>query len=65
MSFLLLAPTSFFLLIINITYALLETFGLINVTLKGELGNYYFYIFIYLYIMPSYEVMQSLLLPNT
>lgn len=35
----LLAPTSFFLLIINITYAFFETFGLVDVMLKGEPGN--------------------------
>ncbi|MEL6598561.1 MAG: ABC transporter permease subunit [Pseudomonadota bacterium] len=35
----LLAPTSFFLLIINITYAFFETFGTIDVMLKGEPGN--------------------------
>ena len=35
----LLAPTSFFLLIINITYAFFETFGVIDVMLKGEPGN--------------------------
>ena len=43
----------FFLLIINITYALLETFGLINVILKGELENYYSYIFIYYAVIRS------------
>ena len=35
----LLAPTSFFLLVINITYAFFETFGVIDVMLKGEPGN--------------------------
>jgi len=35
----LLAPTSFFLLVINITYAFFETFGTIDVMLKGEPGN--------------------------
>jgi len=35
----LLAPTSFFLLIINITYAFFETFGVVDVMLKGEPGN--------------------------
>lgn len=35
----LLAPTGFFLLIINITYALFDTFGVIDVVLKGEPGN--------------------------
>ncbi|WP_039724125.1 MAG: ABC transporter permease subunit [Roseitalea porphyridii] len=35
----LLAPTSFFLMIINITYAFFETFGIIDVMLKGEPGN--------------------------
>lgn len=35
----LLAPTSFFLLVINITYAFFETFGIIDVMLKGEPGN--------------------------
>ncbi|MEM1314847.1 MAG: ABC transporter permease subunit, partial [Pseudomonadota bacterium] len=35
----LLAPTSFFLLVINITYAFFETFGVIDVMLKGEPGG--------------------------
>lgn len=35
----LLAPTSFFLLVINITYAFFETFGVVDVMLKGEPGN--------------------------
>lgn len=35
----LLAPTSFFLLVINITYAFFDTFGVIDVMLKGEPGN--------------------------
>ena len=35
----LLAPTSFFLLLINITYAFFETFGVVDVMLKGEPGN--------------------------
>ena len=35
----LLAPTSFFLLVINITYAFFETFGVLDVMLKGEPGN--------------------------
>ncbi|MBO6723961.1 MAG: ABC transporter permease subunit [Roseitalea sp.] len=35
----LLAPTSFFLMIINITYAFFETFGIVDVMLKGEPGN--------------------------
>ena len=35
----LLAPTSFFLLILNITYALFETFGIIDLMVKGEPGN--------------------------
>ncbi|OKL44360.1 ABC transporter permease subunit [Pseudovibrio exalbescens] len=38
-TFPLLAPTGFFLLIINITYALFETFGIIDLVLKGEPGN--------------------------
>ncbi|QUS56140.1 ABC transporter permease subunit [Pseudovibrio brasiliensis] len=38
-TFPLLAPTSFFLLIINITYALFDTFGIIDLVLKGEPGN--------------------------
>ncbi len=39
MVFPLLAPTSFFLLIINITYAFFETFDVADVMLKGEPGN--------------------------
>jgi sn-glycerol 3-phosphate transport system permease protein len=35
----LLAPTGFFLLIINITYALFDTFGVIDTMVKGEPGN--------------------------
>lgn len=35
----LLAPTGFFLLIINITYSLFDTFGVIDVMVKGEPGN--------------------------
>jgi sn-glycerol 3-phosphate transport system permease protein len=35
----LLAPTSFFLLVINITYAFFETFGIVDIMLKGEPGN--------------------------
>jgi len=38
-TFPLLAPTSFFLLVINITYAFFDTFGVIDVMLKGEPGN--------------------------
>ena len=38
-TFPLLAPTGFFLLIINITYALFDTFGVIDVLLKNEPGN--------------------------
>lgn len=38
-TFPLLAPTAFFLLIINITYALFDTFGVIDIVLKGEPGN--------------------------
>ena len=37
-TFPLLAPTGFFLLIINITYSLFDTFGVIDVVLKGEPG---------------------------
>lgn len=39
MIFPLLAPTSFFLLIINITYAFFETFGVVDTMVKGEPGN--------------------------
>ncbi|MGD1887489.1 MAG: ABC transporter permease subunit [Cohaesibacteraceae bacterium] len=35
----LLAPTAFFLLIINITYALFDTFGVIDTLVQGEPGN--------------------------
>ncbi len=35
----LLAPTGFFLLIINITYALFDTFGVVDTLVKGEPGN--------------------------
>lgn len=38
-TFPLLAPTGFFLLIINITYSLFDTFGIIDVVIKGEPGN--------------------------
>jgi len=38
-TFPLLAPTGFFLLIINITYAFFDTFGIIDVLLKTEPGN--------------------------
>ncbi len=38
-TFPLLAPTAFFLLIINITYALFDTFGIIDTIVKGEPGN--------------------------
>ncbi|MEL6766041.1 MAG: ABC transporter permease subunit [Pseudomonadota bacterium] len=38
-TFPLLAPTGFFLLIINITYALFDTFGVIDLMMKGEPGN--------------------------
>ncbi|MGV6847153.1 MAG: ABC transporter permease subunit [Marinibacterium sp.] len=38
-TFPLLAPTAFFLLIINITYALFDTFGVIDTMVKGEPGN--------------------------
>ncbi|WP_439103821.1 ABC transporter permease subunit [Celeribacter marinus] len=38
-TFPLLAPTGFFLLIINITYALFDTFGVVDVLVKGEPGN--------------------------
>lgn len=37
-TFPLLAPTAFFLLIINITYALFDTFGIIDTMVKGEPG---------------------------
>ena len=38
-TFPLLAPTAFFLLVINITYALFDTFGMIDALVKGEPGN--------------------------
>lgn len=38
-TFPLLAPTGFFLLIINITYSLFDTFGIIDTVVKGEPGN--------------------------
>jgi ABC-type sugar transport systems, permease components len=38
-TFPLLAPTGFFLLIINITYALFDTFGIIDTLVHGEPGN--------------------------
>lgn len=38
-TFPLLAPTAFFLLIINITYALFDTFGIVDTLVKGEPGN--------------------------
>ncbi|MFO7804900.1 MAG: ABC transporter permease subunit [Paracoccaceae bacterium] len=38
-TFPLLAPTGFFLLITNITYSLFDTFGIIDTTVKGEPGN--------------------------
>lgn len=38
-TFPLLAPTAFFLLIINITYAFFDTFGIIDALMKGEPGN--------------------------
>lgn len=38
-TFPLLAPTAFFLVIINITYALFDTFGIIDTVVKGEPGN--------------------------
>ncbi|MGF1477551.1 MAG: ABC transporter permease subunit [Geminicoccaceae bacterium] len=38
-TFPLLAPTGFFLLIINITYALFDTFGVIDIVTKGEPAN--------------------------
>ncbi|MEX0350747.1 MAG: ABC transporter permease subunit [Paracoccaceae bacterium] len=37
-TFPLLAPTAFFLLIINITYAMFDTFGIIDTMMKGEPG---------------------------
>jgi sn-glycerol 3-phosphate transport system permease protein len=38
-TFPLLAPTGFFLLITNITYSLFDTFGVIDTLVKGEPGN--------------------------
>ncbi|MEP3670388.1 MAG: ABC transporter permease subunit, partial [Roseibium sp.] len=38
-TFPLLAPTGFFLLIINITYAFFDTFGIVDVLVKQEPGN--------------------------
>lgn len=38
-TFPLLAPTGFFLLITNITYAMFDTFGVIDVLVRGEPGN--------------------------
>jgi len=38
-TFPLLAPTSFFLLVINVTYAFFETFGIIDVTTRGGPGG--------------------------
>ncbi|MEX0285042.1 MAG: ABC transporter permease subunit [Paracoccaceae bacterium] len=38
-TFPLLAPTAFFLLIINLTYSLFDTFGIIDTLMKGEPGN--------------------------
>ena len=38
-TFPLLAPTSFFLLILNITYAMFETFGTIALIVKDQPGN--------------------------
>ncbi|CUH83811.1 sn-glycerol-3-phosphate transport system permease protein UgpA [Thalassovita mediterranea] len=38
-TFPLLAPTGFFLLITNITYALFDTFGVVDTLVKGEPGN--------------------------
>ncbi|GIT91919.1 glycerol-3-phosphate transporter permease [Jannaschia pagri] len=38
-TFPLLAPTAFFLLIINITYSLFDTFGVVDTLVKGEPGN--------------------------
>lgn len=38
-TFPLLAPTGFFLLIMNITYSLFDTFGVIDTVVKGEPGN--------------------------
>jgi sn-glycerol 3-phosphate transport system permease protein len=38
-TFPLLAPTAFFLLVINITYSLFDTFGTVDTLVKGEPGN--------------------------
>lgn len=38
-TFPLLAPTAFFLLVINITYALFDTFGILDALMKSEPGN--------------------------
>lgn len=38
-TFPLLAPTGFFLLIINITYSLFDTFGIVDTIVKGQPGN--------------------------
>lgn len=38
-TFPLLAPTGFFLLITNITYSLFDTFGIVDTVVKGEPGN--------------------------
>jgi sn-glycerol 3-phosphate transport system permease protein len=38
-TFPLLAPTGFFLLITNITYSLFDTFGVVDTLVKGEPGN--------------------------
>jgi sn-glycerol 3-phosphate transport system permease protein len=38
-TFPLLAPTTFFLLVINITYALFDTFGVVDVMMRGEPGD--------------------------
>jgi sn-glycerol 3-phosphate transport system permease protein len=38
-TFPLLAPTTFFLLVINLTYAFFETFGIIDVSTKGAPGG--------------------------
>ena len=38
-TFPLLAPTGFFLLITNITYSLFDTFGIVDTIVKGEPGN--------------------------
>ena len=38
-TFPLLAPTTFFLMVINITYAFFETFGIIDTTTQGAPGG--------------------------